>query len=283
MKLLEFSTSMANFYKTEKVYHIELYNEDGSVDYAHPKFGFVLWDKYYTNIEKFRQALELESYEPVANIIATFFSKFNEQKDIDRFVNLCVCSRAYVNSYKRNIFDPTGLLMQATLNFDLSVFSGITIAMSYDYIDKGSRIIYTVNNLKELLAFDVLTSLTNLRQGDFFPKIKECKNCSRFFIVENRSDVKYCNFSAPQKSNYRCSDPQVQILYGANDIETEIKKNYRRVYAALQTRIKRHPRNKDYVKDLAFFKECAEGRKNNVEKGHSTEEEYLEWLKYYPY
>lgn len=108
-------------------------------------------------------------------------------------------------------------------------------------------------------------------------EIKKCRNCSKFFVPDNRSDEIYCSNifengkTCKEIGHFKVKQKEMQ--------ENDNLRTYRNVYQKLLLRTRRNPSNAQYAKDFEFFKDDNNKWRENISKGLATEEEYLEWLK----
>ena len=108
-------------------------------------------------------------------------------------------------------------------------------------------------------------------------EIKKCRNCSKFFVPDNRSDEIYC--SNIFESGKTCKEIGHFKVKQKEMQENDNLRIYRNVYQKLLLRTRRNPSNVQYAKDFEFFKDDNNKWRENISKGLATEEEYLEWLK----
>ena len=108
-------------------------------------------------------------------------------------------------------------------------------------------------------------------------EIKKCRNCSKLFVPDNRSDEIYC--SNIYENGKTCKEighfkVQQKLIQENDDLRI-----YRNVYQKLLLRTRRNPSNTKYAREFEIFKDDNNKWKENISKGVSTEKEYIEWLK----
>ena len=108
-------------------------------------------------------------------------------------------------------------------------------------------------------------------------EIKKCRNCGKFFVPDNRSDEMYCNNIF--ENGKTCKEIGYFKVKQKEMQENDNLRIYRNVYQKLLLRTRRNPENSQYARDFELFKDDNNKWRENISKGSSTEEEYLEWLK----
>ena len=107
--------------------------------------------------------------------------------------------------------------------------------------------------------------------------IKKCKNCSKFFVPDNRVDELYCN--SIYENNKTCKEvgpfrTKQKLMQENDDLRI-----YRNVYQKLLLRTRRNPTNEQYENEFNEFKKENIKLKEKIEKGKITQAEYMKWLK----
>ena len=108
-------------------------------------------------------------------------------------------------------------------------------------------------------------------------EIKKCRNCSKFFVPDNRSDEIYCSNifengkTCKEIGHFKVQQKMIQ--------ENDALRIYRNVYQKLLLRTRRNPNNIQYARDFEFFKDNNNKWKEDISNGFATEEEYMSWLK----
>jgi len=107
-------------------------------------------------------------------------------------------------------------------------------------------------------------------------EIKQCKNCGKYFVPDNRSDEIYCSNiyengkTCKEVGHFRTKQKLMQI----ND-DLRI---YRNVYQKLLLRTRRNPDNEQYENEFQQFKKKNIELKEKINNGEITQEEYMKWL-----
>lgn len=109
--------------------------------------------------------------------------------------------------------------------------------------------------------------------------ILKCKNCGKYFIVFNRANKLYCNRKSPQDSSKTCRQ------YGREKTWLERTKDendwyslYRKIYQALQVKVKRNPNVSQFKQNYDNFRADAKEWKKAIKEGTKTEAEFMKWL-----
>ena len=107
----------------------------------------------------------------------------------------------------------------------------------------------------------------------------KCKNCGKYFIVFNSANKLYCSRKSPQDSSKTCRQ------YGREKTWLERTKDendwysiYRKIYQALQVKVKRNPNNVQFKQNYDNFRADAKEWKKAVKEGTKTEAEFMKWL-----
>ena len=124
----------------------------------------------------------------------------------------------------------------------------------------------------------VLSSLLELaRCGKI---VKKCKNCGRYFIPANRSDVLYCDNPSPVAPDLSCKEYGSQRLWYERQKDDEIATLSRNILSAKSMLAKRNPDIVAYQTSYNYFRTERIKWKKDVELGLRSREEYREWLVY---
>lgn len=107
-------------------------------------------------------------------------------------------------------------------------------------------------------------------------EIKQCKNCGKYFVPDNRSDEIYC--SNIYESGKTCKEvgyfrTQQKLMKENDDLRI-----YRNVYQKLLLRTRRNPENDQYEKEFQSFKEKNIDLKEKLNKGKISQDVYMKWL-----
>ena len=108
-------------------------------------------------------------------------------------------------------------------------------------------------------------------------EIKKCRNCGKFFVPDNKSDEMYCNNIF--ENGKTCKEIGYFKVKQKEMQENDNLRIYRNVYQKLLLRTRRNPTNVQYARDFECFKDDNNKWRENISKGISTEEQYLDWLK----
>lgn len=107
-------------------------------------------------------------------------------------------------------------------------------------------------------------------------EIKKCKNCSKYFVPEKRTDELYC--TNVYEDGRTCKEIGAFKVKQKMINEDEDLRTYRNVYQKLLLRTRRNPSNQQYEREFQQFKEDNRKMREKLDKGKVTYEEYVEWL-----
>lgn len=106
--------------------------------------------------------------------------------------------------------------------------------------------------------------------------IKICKNCSKYFIPENRVSSVYCNRIF--ENNKTCKEVGANNAYKEKLKKDEINLLYRKTLSAKKMLANRNPDIPMYLEKYEAWKSEANQYKKNIKSGKKTEEEFKQWL-----
>lgn len=141
------------------------------------------------------------------------------------------------------------------------------------YVDKDklSPYCFTSTNIIQSFIIELfeITLIDNI-------EIKQCKNCGKYFVPDNRSDEIYC--SNIYENGKTCKEvghfrTQQKLMQLNDDLRI-----YRNVYQKLLLRTRRNPDNTQYEDEFEQFKQKNIELKEKINKGEMTQKEYMEWL-----
>lgn len=106
--------------------------------------------------------------------------------------------------------------------------------------------------------------------------IKICKNCSKYFIPENRVSSVYCNRIF--ENNKTCKEVGANNAYNKKLKKDEVNLLYRKILSAKKMLANRNPDIPMYLEKYEAWKSEANQYKKNIKSGKKTEEEFKQWL-----
>lgn len=106
--------------------------------------------------------------------------------------------------------------------------------------------------------------------------IKICKNCSKYFIPENRVSSVYCNRIF--ENNKTCKEVGANTAYNEKLKKDEVNLLYRKILSAKKMLANRNPDIPMYLEKYEAWKSEANQYKKNIKSGKKTEEEFKQWL-----
>jgi len=152
------------------------------------------------------------------------------------------------------------------------------LAAVEDVAEDCSTLTYEIADFRDLLSLEIF----DLAQTNH--RIKRCKHCGRYFVIEN-DEEKYC-LRIPDGENKCCRDLHstkpakyysvtIKIPAG-DDNASAIQAAYRKAYKTHYARIKAGTLTED---EFTRWKGIASKMKDTVASGEMTLEAYEEWLK----
>ncbi len=202
--------------------------------------------------------------------------------DLEELSNLSPAKRLHIlkNSKKMSevikVYDSKNLKLSFN-NF--GDFTTLSIAEEEDAqevakildVDNLAPYCFTSTNIIQTFIIELveLTSIDNI-------EIKQCKNCGKYFVPDNRADEIYC--SNIYENGKTCKEvghfrTQQKLMKENDDLRI-----YRNVYQKLLLRTRRNPMNDEYEKEFQTFKQKNIELKEKVNNGELTQEQYMEWL-----
>lgn len=177
------------------------------------------------------------------------------------------------NMYKINdIFNPLNNLKHLNIAYNgipASMTKSLNAAIEYVSNIKTTKVYeeYEINSLHELLFLEILSMIQASTM------IRKCKNCGKYFIVDNRKTV-YCD--RIDESGICCSAVGSKRTFNQKVEQDEALKIYTRAYKTHHARVRKKKMSQDN-----FSIWCAEA-KANLEKTRNGELDistFQEWLK----
>jgi len=129
--------------------------------------------------------------------------------------------------------------------------------------------IYDIDNLEDLLKLEIY----NMTLGNI--RIKHCKNCGKYFIVE-KDNVEYCNRIAQGESKPCSEIGRIRTYEQKVAAENNTMSLYRRAYKTHFARIRSGKMTKE---EFETWKTEATQKKQETETGLPDFDEYAQWLK----
>lgn len=135
---------------------------------------------------------------------------------------------------------------------------------------------YTISSQPNRLAIAALASLRELSlRGKV---VRQCANCGRWFVPENRSDTLYCDRISPQEPAMDCKTYASQRLWYQKQKNDELSVLSRNILSAKGMLAKRNPDILAYRRSYDYFRAERMKWKKALEAGAVSREEYREWL-----
>ena len=106
--------------------------------------------------------------------------------------------------------------------------------------------------------------------------IKICKNCSKYFIPENRVSSVYCNRIF--ENNKTCKEVGANNAYKEKLKKDEINLLYRKTLSAKKMLANRNPDIPMYLEKYEAWKSEANKYKQDIKSGKKTQEQFKQWL-----
>lgn len=138
--------------------------------------------------------------------------------------------------------------------------------------EKGFESLYTIKTSMSLLLFEMANCI---KKETIFVK---CINCGEYFVPDGRRDTRYCSYISPQNDKKTCKAIGAQVTR-ANKEKTDIVTGlYRKTYMRYKMKMRRNPYDKEVKKKYNELTQGIKEWRNNLNKGYSTVEEYMNWI-----
>ena len=195
----------------------------------------------------------------------------------------------YVHSYKEDSYmDLFKYLTDVSFSqeFDFSEYDKSIKESNFNSPESLSK--YIKNECKKNKNFQIknyMYSFSSLLSAYYFCvlyfvenniPIKICKNCSKYFIPENRVSSVYCNRIF--ENNKTCKEVGANNAYKEKLKKDEINLLYRKTLSAKKMLANRNPDIPMYLEKYEAWKSEANQYKKNIKSGKKTEEEFKQWL-----
>lgn len=210
----------------------------------------------------------------------------NFQKKLKNAINVIFEYKSYIENYKEQFRDYISnaqsdmSISKEKYDVTISLDSRITeINKNYKKVNntllKDFGYTYDVYSLKSIsqLIYIMLKEFTIFKN---FP-IRECQNCGKFFIAQNRRDEIYCD-NLYQDTGKTCKELGRRRAYIRNLEEDPVRLLYRNIKKRKYMRVKRNPDNRKLVKEVELWKEKADIEYKKYKKQEITSEEFEKWL-----
>lgn len=112
--------------------------------------------------------------------------------------------------------------------------------------------------------------------------IRRCKNCDRYFIVQNRKDELYCN-RLYKDTNKTCKQIGSAIAYVEKLGNNPALTLYRNMTKRKHMKVKRSPEDLKLSKEFDKWKIEAKQKYNDYKSENITDEEFIKWLEFNDY
>lgn len=133
--------------------------------------------------------------------------------------------------------------------------------------------LYTIGSSFSLLLFELAHIIDNE------VKIEKCKNCGHYFVINGRSDSKYCDYPSPQNPNKTCKAVGAQIAMSEKLKNDEATHLYRKIYMRNKMLQKRHPDDQKYPAILRKLVSEAKMWRKKLKQDPKVYSDYLKWVK----
>lgn len=139
--------------------------------------------------------------------------------------------------------------------------------------------LYTIGSSLSLLLFELAHILDENDKNDNVVKIQKCKNCGNYFVINGRSDSKYCDYPSPQNRNKSCKEIGAQIAMSEKLKNDEATHLYRKIYMRNKMLQKRHPNDKKYPAVLKQLVTGAKRWRKKIKENPEVYPDYMNWIK----
>lgn len=244
----------------------------------------------FEHLMKTYSDLILEDYQILQKDLKKILHYVYNIDDVEYLKNLTPSQRYYIYLHtcitleERNRIESYLKNIEIAHKFDFSnLTSNITsfkdskdLARQIKKIDKRNQnynivsFLYSFSSLITYYYFCVLHFIENN-----IP-IKECKNCGRFFIPENRISSIYCNRIF--ENNKTCKEIGATISYNEKLKKDEVNMLYRKTLSAKKMLANRNPDIPMYLEKYEKWKNEANQFKKEIKQGNKTEDEFRIWI-----
>ncbi|MEI3357296.1 MAG: DUF6076 domain-containing protein [Clostridia bacterium] len=107
--------------------------------------------------------------------------------------------------------------------------------------------------------------------------IKRCNNCGKFFIPISKSNEIFCD-NLYGTTNKTCKQVGAAIAYNNKLKKDDVQRKYRSTYSNWCMLVKRYPDIESYKLNFEIWKKEAKKFKDDIKKGLSTNDDFLDWL-----
>ena len=195
----------------------------------------------------------------------------------------------YVHSYKEDSYmDLFKYLTDVSFSqeFDFSEYDKSIKESNFNSPESLSK--YIKNECKKNKNFQIknyMYSFSSLLSAYYFcvlyfvennVPIKICKNCSKYFIPENRVSSVYCNRIF--ENNKTCKEVGANNAYKEKLKKDEINLLYRKTLSAKKMLANRNPDIPMYLEKYEAWKSEANKYKQDIKSGKKTQEQFKQWL-----
>lgn len=195
----------------------------------------------------------------------------------------------YVHSYKEDSYmDLFKYLTDVSFSqeFDFSEYDKSIKESNFNSPESLSK--YIKNECKKNKNFQIknyMYSFSSLLSAYYFCvlyfvenniPIKICKNCSKYFIPENRVSSVYCNRIF--ENNKTCKEVGANKAYKEKLKKDEINLLYRKTLSAKKMLANRNPDIPMYLEKYEAWKSEANKYKQDIKSGKKTQEQFKQWL-----
>ena len=262
-------------YANKMLQSIDRYQRDLNEIIENEKFSEIdIKIKELENIKKFTNTILLEEiYEEYANdtIEQRLYSYLNANNgEYRKFLHYkCDITPYVLDKLIENEYDKWCNITQLVPQKDFSSIINELRKNNYDLK------IFMETEFSSFYEF-VLFVLVYMVQHKI--KLKQCKNCGKYFYPEKRSDAIFCDDVSPQDSTKTCKEYGGYVNHQNKVNETPTLKLHKQIYNTFRNQYNRNKTEKKQ-KRLDNFMNQSDRFKNDVKHNIKTETEYLEWLK----
>lgn len=226
--------------------------------------------KVVPTLEKYKKAF-IEDIKYIYNL-----NNLEELHDLTPAQRLYILKNSKKESNVIKLYDSKDLKLDfnnfgSNINFAIDYEENAQEIAKYVEDDKLTPYSFRCSNIIQsfIVEFLELANTENI-------EIKQCKNCGKYFVPDNRSDEIYCsNIYENGKTCKEVGHFRTQQRLMKEDDDLRI---YRNVYQKLLLRTRRNPDNSQYEKEFREFKEKNVELKEKINNGKITQEEYMKWL-----
>ena len=216
----------------------------------------------------------IEKQSDIKEIIDYSYNYDTYNNELQRFSAYRLVNHKKYDYFSSNI-KQIGLSYDVSLDNNKKVHNMTCEQLLKEFDNWHIRPIYT-NEIVASNIFGYFYYMTYTILKNYYYNIKKCKNCSKYYIVENSSKQLYCDNL--YNENQTCRDIGNQLAQLKKQQDDLVYGKYRKIYAKKAMLVKRNPDIESYKIDYENWKKEAQEYRDKLKKEKITNEEFEKWL-----